>query len=67
MSIDLSFGVGEQSGQYEVTVFVHNLLDQNYANNKATFVDATGQSDNVIQFVSKSAGRYLSASFKYNF
>ena len=61
MSIDLSFGVGEQSGQYEVTVFVHNLLDQNYANNKVAFVDSTGQSDNVIQFVSKSAERYVSA------
>ncbi len=64
---DLSFGIEDQAGQYVLTFHVRNLFDEQYANNLNAFVDATGESDNVIQFVPKAADRYFGATFRYNF
>jgi iron complex outermembrane recepter protein len=64
---DLSFGLEDQAGRYEVTFYVRNLTDENYVSNLLAIEDATGANETVIQFVPKAADRYFGASLKYNF
>ncbi|CAA0079507.1 Pesticin receptor [Zhongshania aliphaticivorans] len=64
---DLSFGFEDEQGKYLLSFFVNNLFDKQYVSNIAAFSDATGQYDSVIQFVPKSADRYFSMNFNYNF
>ncbi|BFM18126.1 TonB-dependent receptor [Maricurvus nonylphenolicus] len=64
---DLSFGLEDQAGRYEVTFYVRNLTDQDYVSNLVAFEDATGANESVVQFVPKAADRYFGGSVKFNF
>lgn len=64
---DLSLGVEELSGKYKVTLYVKNLTDQNHVTNLAAFQDAVGDEENIIQFVPKSADRYMGINVEFNF
>ncbi|GMG85748.1 TonB-dependent receptor [Biformimicrobium ophioploci] len=65
--VDLSFGIEDQGGRYQVKLFVHNLTDENYVSNLVAFDDATGMAETVVQFVPKAADRYVGGSFRFNF
>jgi iron complex outermembrane receptor protein len=64
---DLSFGVEDQEGRYQVTFYVKNLTDKHYATNLAATTFSSGDNSSVIQFVPKSASRYFGANVKVFF
>ncbi len=64
---DLSFGIEEASGRYALKFYVRNVFDESYVTNIATFLDASGADNVVVQFVPKSADRYVGGSFEYSF
>jgi iron complex outermembrane receptor protein len=67
--LDLSFGLDSIGGRlpYTLTVFAYNLTGENFVNNLLGTTDSSGLGVNTLQFVPKSANRYVGASLRIRF